>query len=342
MIHEKTNCFIFIPKDSKPGEDFRELELSGPAQAVELCKKEITSMIHLALYGRLPYSNSLFYPYIDPVTGLPIIDPGIMSQLDPNAIANGVLNPYEENQVSDYFDYLHCKNKEKENADYLIYNNGDYHDPSNYDLYYQSLYQMYPQMADYYRKAKEFNMNEKMNAHQNVVAPFIFFNAGIFDQESQTSTNSLYNPNYISIYHDMIAKPEEFQKKQTEEEHFDPYGIKSDVTGGKKGGFSDKPVFTKDDLNKYIDSLYTTNKNRKVTNYDKNTINDSVNLYYEQIYTDEEIKANKLAEEQRNLTNKGEGFEQVVTRKEEAQQFQEPMDKQKKKRPSRFDNPQPL
>jgi hypothetical protein len=29
--------------------------------------------------------NSLFYPFIDPVTGLPIIDPGIMSQLDPNS-----------------------------------------------------------------------------------------------------------------------------------------------------------------------------------------------------------------------------------------------------------------
>lgn len=29
--------------------------------------------------------NSLFYPFIDPITGLPIIDPGIMAQLDPNS-----------------------------------------------------------------------------------------------------------------------------------------------------------------------------------------------------------------------------------------------------------------
>ena len=29
--------------------------------------------------------NSLFYPYIDPNTHLPIIDPGIMAQLDPNS-----------------------------------------------------------------------------------------------------------------------------------------------------------------------------------------------------------------------------------------------------------------
>lgn len=84
-IHQKTGCFIFIPKESRPGEDFRELELSGPPESVEICKREIISMIHLALYGRLPYMNSLFYPFIDPVTGLPIIDPGIMAQLDPNA-----------------------------------------------------------------------------------------------------------------------------------------------------------------------------------------------------------------------------------------------------------------
>ncbi len=83
-IHEKTRCYIFIPKESRPGEDFRELQLSGPPGSVELCKREIISMIHLALYGRLPYMNSLFYPFLDPVTGLPIIDPNTLSQLDPN------------------------------------------------------------------------------------------------------------------------------------------------------------------------------------------------------------------------------------------------------------------
>ena len=46
-IHQKTGCYIFIPKDSKPGEDYRELELSGPAQSVEICKREIISMIHM-------------------------------------------------------------------------------------------------------------------------------------------------------------------------------------------------------------------------------------------------------------------------------------------------------
>ena len=46
-IHQKTGCFIFIPKDSRPGEDYRELELSGHTESVELCKREIISMIHL-------------------------------------------------------------------------------------------------------------------------------------------------------------------------------------------------------------------------------------------------------------------------------------------------------
>lgn len=31
----------------------------------------------------------MFYPYIDPTTGLPIIDPGIMAQLDPNSKKEG-------------------------------------------------------------------------------------------------------------------------------------------------------------------------------------------------------------------------------------------------------------
>ena len=48
-IHQKTGCFIFIPKDSRPGEDYRELELSGHTESVELCKREIISMIHLVI-----------------------------------------------------------------------------------------------------------------------------------------------------------------------------------------------------------------------------------------------------------------------------------------------------
>ena len=40
-IHQLTGCLIFIPKESRPGDDFRELQLSGPPESVEICKKEI-------------------------------------------------------------------------------------------------------------------------------------------------------------------------------------------------------------------------------------------------------------------------------------------------------------
>ena len=47
--------------------------------------------------------NSLFYPFIDPVTGLPIIDPGIMSQLDPNSQDRNKNNTDNEMQNYEMF-----------------------------------------------------------------------------------------------------------------------------------------------------------------------------------------------------------------------------------------------
>jgi rRNA processing protein Krr1/Pno1 len=46
-IHQKTGCFIFIPKESRMNEENRELELSGSPESVEICKREIISMIHM-------------------------------------------------------------------------------------------------------------------------------------------------------------------------------------------------------------------------------------------------------------------------------------------------------
>ena len=43
--------------------------------------------------------NSLFYPYIDPVTGLPIIDPDIMASLDPNTPKPDKNQGYQMNQM---------------------------------------------------------------------------------------------------------------------------------------------------------------------------------------------------------------------------------------------------
>ena len=47
IIHERTQCSIFIPKESRPGEDFRELQLSGSPENVENCKREIIFYYYL-------------------------------------------------------------------------------------------------------------------------------------------------------------------------------------------------------------------------------------------------------------------------------------------------------
>ena len=272
IIHERTQCSIFIPKESRPGEDFRELQLSGSPENVENCKREIISMIHLALYGRLPYMNSLFYPYVDPVTRLPIIDPGIMAQLDPNTnnqnnyegnfcdfpvippkqgkkfkygknnlekgknyikkcnnnvngnhiFCNNNNNGSEErfNKANDSNSGNHKNNlndinnpnvisapatqvnyesfeksifqNSKNNTQTLEYDLENYNNPLNYDLYYQSLYQMYPQMNDYYKKA---------NTQDDVIGnskqqPLVLINTFFLDPNQ---TNLLESKIYQSI-----------------------------------------------------------------------------------------------------------------------------------------------
>jgi rRNA processing protein Krr1/Pno1 len=180
-LYQKTDCLIFIPKESMPGQDFRELEISGPPDGVEICKREITSLIHLTLYGKLPYFNSLFYPFIDPISGLPIIDSGIMAQLDPNA-------QYTYDNYAQFENIIFEKSNPQQRNSYII---DDYTNPTNYDLYYQSLYQMYPQLSDYYKKAQETS-----HIHNNQNSPYVLFNTDILDPKINTE----YDPNYLSGY----------------------------------------------------------------------------------------------------------------------------------------------
>ena len=232
VIQESTKCGVFIPKDSRPGEDFRELQLSGNPENIEVCRREIISMIHLALYGRLPYMNSLFYPYIDPNTHLPIIDPGIMAQLDPNShlkideddynfqkddkkdknkiskdkaieenkenVTNKEINENTKiNQEKDLkekedenintnsniknnisyenFEKYIFDNSKNDNKE-LKYDLENYNNPINYDLYYQSMYQMYPQMNDYYKKAK--TQDEVLGGENQ---PLVLLNSSLLD-----------------------------------------------------------------------------------------------------------------------------------------------------------------
>ena len=208
LIQESTGSNVYIPKDSRPGEDFRELQLSGKPENVETCRREIISMIHLALYGRLPYLNSLFYPYTDPTTHLPIIDPGIMAQLDPNSHIK--IDEDDYNFQKDEKKSKNKKEKEKkekkeeenkeedeneeaknnmfyENFEKSIFQNSkeskelkydleNYNNPLNYDLYYQSMYQMYPQMNDYYKKAKSL---EEILGGEN--QPLVLLNSSLLD-----------------------------------------------------------------------------------------------------------------------------------------------------------------
>ena len=87
LIQESTECEILIPnfeEKLQDPEDLREIKLRGKKDNREKCKTQILSMIHIALYGRELYMGNQFYPFMDPVTHLPIIDPEIMSKLDPN------------------------------------------------------------------------------------------------------------------------------------------------------------------------------------------------------------------------------------------------------------------
>ncbi len=238
LIQESTGSDVYIPKESRPGEDFRELQLSGKPENVEICRREIISMIHLALYGRLPYMNSLFYPYIDPTTHLPIIDPGIMAQLDPNShikIDDDDYNFQKDDKKKENKD-KNDENNEKEKEDIntntnnmsyenfeksifqnsknetkeLKYDLENYNNPLNYDLYYQSMYQMYPQMNDYYKKAK--SQDEVLGGENQ---PLVLLNSSLLDP---TQVNMMIESKiYSSLQQkddDRLNRPSKIIKKK--------------------------------------------------------------------------------------------------------------------------------
>ena len=68
--------------------------------------------------------------------------------------------------------FQNSKNESKE----LKYDLENYNNPLNYDLYYQSMYQMYPQMNDYYKKAKS---QEEVLGGEN--QPLVLLNSSLLD-----------------------------------------------------------------------------------------------------------------------------------------------------------------
>ena len=111
---------------------------------------------------------------------------------------------------------------EQKQSGYDLY---DYDNPMNYDLYFQSLYQMYPHMNDYF----------KQNNNQNISNPpqYIICNNGLMDEN-----RAMYDPNYIvQMFNQMMDtnKPQE-----THEE---------------------LPELNEADYSKYIDNMYSQYKN---------------------------------------------------------------------------------
>jgi hypothetical protein len=264
-------------------------------------------MIHLALYGRLPYINSLFYPFIDPITGLPIIDPGIMAQLDPNTKYDvKEVEVYDPLKYESFENTIFENSKQMDKNSYII---DDYNNPANYDIYYQSLYQMYPQLSDYYKKAQE---THPVHDHTKPHTPYVLFNTGILDSDQQ-EINTLYDPNNLSAFLNPVI---EEQKTEGDESNFD---------------------FSKIDYNRYIDNIYNVKKGGKQgrRDYEKNAINENVNLFYDTFYKELQTEFIQPSE---NI-NIEMPVDLPVVDKDDG--FKEPLIKPERKKKSRFDQVDP-
>lgn len=175
------------------------------------------------------------------------------------------------------------------------YEMDDYNNPKNYDLYYQSLYQMYPQMSDYVKKQVEFDKNIVENKPQQYNMPCVLFNMGILDP--QTQENNLYDPDFISNYYRMNMQQglnqgqNQSNNEQQEggtEDSFDPYNIRGDMGDINKikneenstktlsqpsqprqenvniNPLTNQPIdYSKYDFNKYIEHMYANQGSKR-------------------------------------------------------------------------------
>ena len=86
-------------------------------------------------------------------------------------INNNIQNNISYENFEKYI-FDNSKNDNKE----LKYDLENYNNPINYDLYYQSMYQMYPQMNDYYKKAK--TQDEVLGGESQ---PLVLLNSSLLD-----------------------------------------------------------------------------------------------------------------------------------------------------------------
>lgn len=100
--------------------------------------------------------------------------------------------------------------------------------------------------------------------------PYLIFNTAILDP-NQVEGSTLYDPNYISNNFNPNNPNNIFQQQDyiAEEPNYDN-------------------IYSKIDYNKYIDSMYSLDAKKKNSraNYDKNLVNQNVDLYYQTFYKD--------------------------------------------------------
>jgi hypothetical protein len=70
----------------------------------------------------------------------------------------------------------------------LQYDLENYYNPLNYDLYFQSVYQMYPQLSDYYKKVGA--QSDITTSSENKENPVLLVNTTLIDRD-QTGKNDL-------------------------------------------------------------------------------------------------------------------------------------------------------
>ena len=98
-------------------------------------------------------------------------------------------NNIKNNISYENFEKYIFNNSKNENSE-LKYDLENYNNPINYDLYYQSMYQMYPQMNDYYKKAK--TQDEVLGGESQ---PLVLLNSSILDpnQVNQMIESKIYS-----------------------------------------------------------------------------------------------------------------------------------------------------
>ena len=96
-VANRNNCYIFIPKDFNPNDDFREIELSGTNEAIAKTKEEIDVLITGVYNGvnlsvEANSSGGMLYPQI-PINSNSINNLNPLSSMSINNMPNLLIQP---------------------------------------------------------------------------------------------------------------------------------------------------------------------------------------------------------------------------------------------------------